>query len=710
MSNKRYRADRAPAAADLMPRTGLKTRKSYAVCIPVGLACAVLFVGMLVQAPKLAAARLEALGAGQAFVDSANNPAMHPLPMLNTHVAISITGTVADVVLTQTFRNDSQAWINVIYALPVTDTTIVYGWELTTDDRRIRGVVREREAAVRSYEIARTEGRQAALLEPLARDLFHVKVANIAPGATLTTELKLIHPVVQTGRSYRLQLPTTLAPRYQPLAQIETAYRNPYPANDSAISLVELPIRDLGMVRVTKPRYPLTWDIRLAAGTDLKYVNMPLHHTKIDRDAAGAHLTNSSRPAEMDRDLVLVWTLSDSAEPTASILTQHVGSEWFGMLELHEPTQVQQAKHQPRALILVIDVSGSMSGAAMRQAKEAARTAVAGLSASDVFNVIAFDHRVFQLFDRPESAYSANRETALNFIDDLRADGGTEMLPALGRAFEQSSSVSDVLAQVLFVTDGSVHTSGDLLALIDSELGAARLSTVGIGAAPNTAFMRRAAELGGGMFRQVSTMTEVKRVLEDLIHTLSQPMLTDISIDWPPGAEAAGDSLRDLYVGEPLRIPVRFADYPFGYSIVVSGRYMGAPWRVELPIGFRKDASPLEASMAIVWAGGKIRSFVDRAEFSAEASSTLRNDILPLALKYGVASPVTAFLAEELRPTRPSAQAAGNVTLAQQLPAQEFAYPQTATQLALFIYAALFSLFWLVMVLVLRRDDESHGQ
>lgn len=673
--------------------------------------CLSLFATLLAQAPQLAAARLESLGAAQAFVNDTSTGAMRPLPLLKTHVSVTITGSVADVVLAQTFRNDSDDWINVVYAVPVSDTSVVHGWELTTDGRKIRGVVRERQAAARGYQEALSEGRQAALLEPIADDLFHIKVANIPPWATLTTELKLVQPLSHQGRTYRLQLPTTLAPRYQPLYRWESPYRDPYSTMSSSGGsafdwLDDSPSHQWGVRRTEEPQHPLTWDIRLIAGTAIQSVFMPLHRTQITRQAESAFLTNTNQPAQMDRDLVVVWTLADSHEPTASIVTQEVDGEWFGVLDIHEPIQPVAPVQQPRELILVVDVSGSMSGAAIRQAKEAARTAITNLTASDTFNVIAFDHRVFSLFDQPNYADAANRQMALNFIDDWEADGGTEMLPALGFALEQSSQVAGVLAQIVFVTDGAIHSSTDLLALIESGLGATRLSTVAIGAAPNTAFMRRAAAIGGGMFRQVSTMREVRLTLEELIYTLSQPMLTDITIDWPPGAEPAGASLRDLYVGEPLRVPVRFSHYPMGYSISVRGRYAGIPWHYNVPITTNSARSSQTSSLAVLWAGATIQSLLDHGAFAEASNKTLRNDILPLALAYGVASPFTAFLAEELSIARPPSLQAGDFTVTQQSPAQEFVYPQTATQLTVFIYVALFSLFWLLIVIVMRRDDE----
>ncbi len=375
--------------------------------------------------PQLAAARLESLGAAQAFVNDTSTGAMRPLPLLSTHVTVTIAGTVADVVLAQTFRNDSNDWINVVYAVPVSDTSVVHGWELSTDGRKIRGVVRERQAAARGYQQALSEGRQAALLEPIADDLFHIKVANIPPQATLTTKLTLVQLVSHQGRDYRLQLPTTLAPRYQPVYRGVAAYLDPYLTLDSSGNsalgwLAYSPNHQWGALRTEEPRHPLTWDIHLAAGTAIKSVVMPLHSTQITRQAGNAFLTNAHQPAQMDRDLVLLWSLADSHEPTASIVTQEVDGEWFAVLDIHEPIQPVAPEQQPRELILVVDVSGSMSGAAIRQAKEAARTAVGSLTASDTFNVIAFDHRVFSLFNQPNYADAANRQMALNFIDDLK--------------------------------------------------------------------------------------------------------------------------------------------------------------------------------------------------------------------------------------------------------------------------------------------------
>ena len=77
------------------------------------------------------------------------------------------------------------------------------------------------------------------------------------------------------------------------------------------------------------------------------------------------------------------------------------------------------------------------------------------------------------------------------------------MRPAISRALNYPRSEAH-LRQVIFITDGSVGNEQELFGLIERKLGKTRLFTVGIGSAPNSWFMRKAAEAGHGTFTLIS--------------------------------------------------------------------------------------------------------------------------------------------------------------------------------------------------------------
>ena len=76
------------------------------------------------------------------------------------------------------------------------------------------------------------------------------------------------------------------------------------------------------------------------------------------------------------------------------------------------------------------------------------------------------------------------------------------MRPALIRALTQTSEAETprALRQIIFITDGLVGNEHDLFKIVQQDLGKSRLFTVGIGSAPNSHFMRKAAEFGKGPF------------------------------------------------------------------------------------------------------------------------------------------------------------------------------------------------------------------
>ena len=163
----------------------------------------------------------------------------------------------------------------------------------------------------------------------------------------------------------------------------------------------------------------------------------------------------------------------------------------------------------PREVIFVIDNSGSMHGASIDQARAALRLALGRLRPTDSFNVIRFNHTRTPSFRRRWPRRRRISRWPTGTSRRLRAEGGTEMLPALRQALDGQEHPGR-LRQVIFLTDGAVGNEAQLFAAIHERLGDSRLFTIGIGSAPNSHFMREAARLGRGTFTYIGSTAEVK--------------------------------------------------------------------------------------------------------------------------------------------------------------------------------------------------------
>jgi len=226
------------------------------------------------------------------------------------------------------------------------------------------------------------------------------------------------------------------------------------------------------------------------------------------------------------------------------------------------------------------------------------------LQSADRFNVIQFNSVHEALFDEPVSASKENLSQAQRYVRNLRATGGTEMLPALLAALTMPESRKH-LRQVIFITDAAVGNEDQLMLAIRQELGSARLFTVGIGAAPNGHFLRNAARTGRGTFTYIGSINEVESKMTALLNKLTHPVLTDIELSWPAGVvpEYAPASVGDLYAGEPIVVTARLQS-PAKGLLNISGR-TSSTWTRQIPL---TDMQP-RTGVASLWARNRIGDF-----------------------------------------------------------------------------------------------------
>ncbi|MCB1844145.1 MAG: marine proteobacterial sortase target protein, partial [Halioglobus sp.] len=179
----------------------------------------VLMAGLSAQArAESATAESDALHSGQLVLrDTAQvQAAYRPALMQGSKVHLDISGLVATVRLSQTFRNTSQQFVEGVYGFPLPDEAAVRYMEMTVGERRIVGKVRERAAALAQYTEAKNAGKKAGLVEQQRPNLFTSRLANIAPGDIVSVTLEYVQPVSFDAGVFSLRLPTTITPRYMP--------------------------------------------------------------------------------------------------------------------------------------------------------------------------------------------------------------------------------------------------------------------------------------------------------------------------------------------------------------------------------------------------------------------------------------------------------------------------------------------------------------
>lgn len=619
-------------------------------------------------------------------------------PLLHTDVVIRVSGMVARAQVKQTFLNPYDDWVEGVYVFPLPENAAVDHLRMKIGGRIVEGVIQERTEAKKHYELAKQSGRRAALLEQERPNVFTSSVANIAPHDDIVVELEYQQTLRYDGGRFSLRFPMVVGARYIPGTPLATEYPGAQAAASArrqgggdetvhgavrrvdaaaANNAVAPDVRRDGSGRAADttrvsdasritppvlhpssgPINPVSIKVELDAGVTLADVESPYHAItlrSVDYRKEIVELDGGTTPA--NRDFELDWTPTVDSAPRTAWFTEERGGKTYGLLMILPPSAQTQAKRLPREAIFVIDTSGSMNGTSIAQARDALALAIDGLAPADRFNIIEFNSTARALFRQARPATQDNKAEARSWVRALNAQGGTEMAKALDLALDGEEH-ADRIRQVVFLTDGQVGDEDELFRLIRARLGDSRLFTVGIGSAPNSHFMTKAAETGRGTFTYIGKVEEVREKMGGLFAKLESPVLKGVRIDWPEGvaAESWPERIPDLYAGEPVVVSVALTyndEKRAAGRARVSGLRGDAPWEQAIAL----DRPEPGEGMGVLWARGKIAALVDALrEKSGEGAreEETRAKVVELALAHHLVTKYTSLVAVDRTPVRP---------------------------------------------------------
>jgi Ca-activated chloride channel family protein len=620
---------------------------------------------------------------------------------LETDLRIAVAGVVARVRVAQRFRNSGSTYLEAVYVLPLPDDAAVDRLLMKVGERVIEGEIHERQKAERIYGEARAAGQRASLVRQTSANLFTTAVANIAPGEAIDITIEYLQTARYDAGEFSVRVPLTLTPRY---GAPDT------PEAISALASTVLPeatptIEGMAAGARSTPAHEAYVHAVLAPGMPLEWLGSRSHATsyvrqegpawsgarpavKIDDGAEAAGLLVRPPPADlyvldtlaprvpMDRDVVIAWRPQVGVTPAITALTETVDDTTYALLMILPQAAAHVTQAGPREQIFVIDSSGSMGGQSIVQAKAALHDALGRLRGGDRFNVIDFDSTTRTLYAAPQPFTPQTHAAAQRFVDRLDADGGTEIGAAINAALSQPAEPS-YLRQIIFLTDGAVGAETSLFTTIEQRLGDARLFTVGIGSAPNSYFMRTAAQFGRGTYTHIASTAEVTSKMTELFAKLERVALSDVLVDWPDAVELYPPAIPDLYAGEPLVVAASFPatqDQPL--LVTAFGQAGGQPWQQRVA-----GAQSELPGISTLWARRKIEHLID-SRVTGTPEDLIRKLVVDTALEHHLVSPYTSLVAVDQTPARSAAAALERRTVENTMPAGgewQAALPQTAT-------------------------------
>lgn len=601
-----------------------------------------------------------------------------PMPLEHTDVRGSIVANIAAIDVTQKFSNPYAGKIEAVYVFPLPDDAAVSGFVMTIGERRIRGIIREREEAERIYTQARARGHAASLLTQERPNIFTQRVANIEPGRTIDVEMTYFHTLAYRDGWFEFAFPMVVGPRYNPGHTTDGV--GAVGRGNAGASGQETEVQYLAPGERSGHDIALAIDIN--AGVAIDEIECTSHRVDIVRrnrgDNPGARVAIAKNDTIPNKDFVLRFRVAGDevrssliAQAAPRMISEDYGEHtsaiggYFTMM-LVPPREMTRLARVPMELVFVLDCSGSMSGEPLEQSKAAVREALDMMGPDDAFQIIRFSESASAMGSEPLAATRENIRHGKRYVDSLNSEGGTEMIQGIRAALNFAHDPRR-LRFVVFLTDGFIGNETDILAEVHRLIGPSRVFSFGVGSSPNRYLLDRMAKMGRGSVAYLGLKDDGAKVMRSFFNAASHPALTDVRIEWgamqahevfpgtPPEAlvedSAAwrrpgnvSSDLPDLFARRPVIISGRFDGQisALPSSVRVRARVEGSERVIDVPVR-RADDELAATAMQKVWARQKILAMNEWAVLPA--FSRLSDGVRDVALRHGLMSAFTAFVA-----------------------------------------------------------------
>jgi Ca-activated chloride channel family protein len=564
-------------------------------------------------------------GSAQGWIEPGVERAGFSVDRTRSEVLVRVEGRVAQIEVSEWFVNRGRRLAEGEYLYPLPGEAVFQGFSLFQGDAELRGEIMDAERARHIYEEIVRKRADPALIELAGHGLLRARIFPIQPGEERRVTLRYTQVLERAGNALQL------------------VYAGAVRGRGDATHAAR---HDGSRARPEGVRG--RFEVRVADASQFLEPFSPTHEIDVERDREGMTI-------EIDDGVVgrlsLFFPLAGDAVGMSVATHRPPGEDGYFMLTLSPGRD--DGVRTPRDVTVVLDVSGSMSGEKIEQARQALHHLLETLTPADRFRLISFSSAVQAQSSDWSFARGAALDRARAWVDRLVADGGTNIGAALDEAFRLESPAAR-LPVVLFLTDGLPSVGEEsperLASIAERKAGRARVFAFGVGHDVNTHLLDRLGDAGRGDTDYVEPGENVERVISLLAAKIRNPVLTDLELD---GGRLEID---EVY---PVRIPDVFA----GEELVLFGRFPGngrdggrgrltvRGERAGRALAFVTDVTLPEESNANayiprLWAARKL-GHLERQIWTEGETSGLVEEIRRLALRYGLPSRYTAYLVEE---------------------------------------------------------------
>src|SRR5947207_8212803 len=551
----------------------------------------------------------------------------------SSDVRVDLLDRVLRYEVTETFVNRGSRVGEADFMFPLPKGAAFQDLKLTINGELVAGETMSADRARQIYEDIVRRQRDPALLEWMGYGLLRARIFPIAPGEQKKVVVRFQTVAEREGDALRVDYFRGMrANQFATGQQAEgrVSFVLTYP-NDPMYGTAYSPTHSIYEQRYATDSYEDGYN-----DSDRSFassVRGSVRRFEV-RDARG--------------EVTLLIPIRRTTSAAISLLANAPGNDdGFALITLSPPAVRPRAV--PRDVTFVIDVSGSMSGQKIEQARSAGKQLLRTLSSMDRFRLIDFSSDVRTFRDEFSIASRENIRAAERYLDDLDAQGSTNISGALDAALSARVQPGR-LPIILFLTDGQPTVGERDASVIASNVararGPRRLFTFGVGADLNVSLIEQLALEGRGTASFVRPDESVERAVGIVASRLTSPLVTDVRVhaDGVRLLKMHPSGPIDIFAGEDLVLLTRY-DGSGNATLRFDGQTTSGPvtWTSRVYFPERSRENPFVARL---WATQRV-GYLSAEKRKNGGSREIDDEIRDLGDRFGIPTEFSSYLVVE---------------------------------------------------------------
>lgn len=529
----------------------------------------------------------------------------------------NICGEYIEYTISQDYKNNTEDNIEGVYSFPIPTTSLITGIEVNLGGRNLKAMIEDRGSVLTTLKESREEGINTLSLEQKDDEYFTITIGNILPNEKVNLRITYMDQLTYEDDTLSLYIPSVVDPVY-------------YNEDDEEETAEEVD-------------FYLSLLVESYSRMEFK---SPSHKISVEREDDTLSKVTVSKSQTLDHDFILTMR-EVSPQIAAGMGYSYYEDEMeksILMLKL-APILPDIPVEYTTNYSFILDISVSMGGFKLEEAKNAVLIALRSLEEGDKFNLVAYNEEVYKFSSGGKVKFTKeNLAAATEWIESLETREGDMTFDALKDAIREAES-EDEESTIFLFTDDYVENEDEILEYVRTNVGNNRIFPIGIDTEVNSFFINKLAEVGNGRPEFIDEGERIDDIILRQFNRIHNPQLDVTEIDFGDMIveKTYPGTITYLYDREPFTI---FAQVEG--SISGSINIKGVVDEVDYTMHIDLDKLEIEENSKLiqkVWARKRIESLVEKERSSRGVEQEqIKEEILDLSKANSIISSETSFM------------------------------------------------------------------